>query len=150
MIVASQKSNRSARIRKTDYLKGKGKRTKVTKNPITGRTRTVEKWRDETGKKQKRVSVKQTRGAKNTQEIERKSKVKVGDVNKIKRKKKIDRFGYTEKTIRTRAQNKRGGVGGRKKTSKRHKYRDDPTLKRETVVVRGKEKVKIGGYYRDV
>ena len=134
--VASQKSNRSARIRKTDYLKGKGKRTKVIKNPITGRTRTVEKFRDKTGKKHKRVSVKQTRGAMNRYEIERKSKVKVGDVDKIKKKHKADRYGLTTKTVQSRAASKRGGIGGRKKTVTRKRYRDDKTLTKAKKTVR--------------
>ena len=124
-------ANRSARIRKEDYLKGEGKRTKVTKNPITGRTRTVEKFRDKDGKKRKRVSVTQKKGAMNRYEIERKSKVKSGDVDKVKKKKKIDRYGISTKTITTKARSKKGGIGGRKKKWDRKRYREDPTLTRK-------------------
>jgi hypothetical protein len=122
-------SNRSARIRKEKYRKGEGERVKVTKNPITGRTRTITKSRDKDGTKQKHVSIKQRKGAMNRHEIERKSKRKTGQVTKIKKKKKIDRYGYTEKTIDTRA-TKKGGLGNRKKTTERKRYRDDKSLTR--------------------
>ena len=122
-------ANRSARIRKEKYRKGEGERVKVYKNPITGRTRTVTKSRDKDGTKQKHVSVKQRKGAMNRHEIERKSKRKTGQISKIKKKKKIDRYGYTEKTINTRATRK-GGIGNRTKTTERKRYRDDKSLTR--------------------
>jgi|TARA_R100000084_G_scaffold108432_2_gene71039 hypothetical protein len=151
--------NRSARIRKEKYDRGefdksKGRqeqRKKVYKNPITGRTRTVEKWKDsETGKKKKRVTVTQHKGSKTSQEIVRKQKDKTGDVNKNKRKiKNITNYGYDTKVVKTRAK-KDGGTGGRKrKDDKRHYYRKDPTVKRRTTTIKhgrnkGKEVLAIG------
>ena len=82
--VSREKSNRSARIRKEKYRKGEGERVKVTKNPITGRTRTVTKSRDKDGTKQKHITVQQRKGAMNRHEIEKKSKSKTGNITKIK------------------------------------------------------------------
>lgn len=135
-------ANRSARIRKEKYKKGEGTRTKEYKNPITGRTRTVTKYRDKDGKKRKSVTVTQRKGAKTSQEIVRKTKTKVGDVNKKKRKiKNITDYGYSVKEVKTKA-SKKGGVGGRKrKDDKRHYYRNDPTVKRrQTKIKHGKRK----------
>tara|TARA_R110002020_G_scaffold325482_3_gene541064 strand:+ start:87 stop:737 length:651 start_codon:yes stop_codon:yes gene_type:complete len=136
-------ANRSARIRKEKYKKGDGTRTKVYKNPITGRTRTVTKSRDsETGQKKKRVTVVQRKGSNTSQEVVRKSKAKVGDVNKKKKKiKNITKFGYTTKEVNTKA-SKKGGIGGRKrKDDKRHYYRNDPTVKRrQTKIKHGRRK----------
>ena len=135
-------ANRSARIRKEKYKKGEGTRTKEYKNPITGRTRTVTKYRDKDGKKRKSVTVAQRKGAKTSQEIVRKTKTKVGDVNKKKRKiKNITDYGYSVKEVKTKA-SKKGGVGKRKrKDDKRHYYRNDPTVKRrQTKVKAGKRK----------
>ena len=135
--------NRSARIRKEKYKKGDGTRVKEYKNPITGRTRTVMKSRDpETGQKKKRVTVAQRKGAKTSQEVVRKTKTKVGDVNKKKRKiKNITDYGYSVKEVKTKA-SKKGGVGGRKrKDDKRHYYRNDPTVKRrQTKIKHGRRK----------